>query len=400
MEAEPDSAEAFETVFTRTTAGYFLREFCFSKTHFKPPTKTSEVELADFVIQLDELLMVFQVKEREDASTDPETERSWFERKVLKKATSQIRDTVAYLRDCPPEIANDRGRCISLPKTLDLNSVVKIVVFKGSENLPVECARQRFHESKTAGFIHMISAADWAALTVTLVTPREISDYLRERETVCRAYPAEARAVSEKALVGHFIAEMGASVPTPDLEVVVDRLVDETDTFDMLRFLNLFPDRITADAPAGMVKPHDMVDAGDDYYPIVLEIAKLPRTDLAAFKSRFAWAWQRAGTLARPLFTRFVSSTGIGFVFAPVPKELEAHAQNGLMNFVAAHMYEQRLRRCIGSSFVNEGEWRFISWALLDQEWQHNAAMEDYLRENPLPTVREGVVPRYRLVEP
>jgi hypothetical protein len=86
-------------------------------------------------------------------------------------------------------------------------------------------------------------------------------------------------------------------------------------------------------------------------------------------------------------------------VFAPVPKEFEAQAQNGLMNFVAAHMYEQRLRRCIGCSFVNEGEWRFISWALLDQEWQHNAEMEEYLREHPLPEVREGVVPRYRLAD-
>src|ERR1700709_1457597 len=125
MGNEPENGDAFETVFTRTTAGYFLREFCFSKTHFKPPTKASEVELADFVIQLDELLMVFQVKEREDASTDPETELSWFERKVLKKATSQIRDTVSYLRDCPPEIANDRGRRISLPKTLNSDAVVK-----------------------------------------------------------------------------------------------------------------------------------------------------------------------------------------------------------------------------------------------------------------------------------
>jgi hypothetical protein len=397
MEGESDSVDAFETVFTRTTAGYFLREFCFSKTHFKPPTKSSEVELADFVIQLDDLLMVFQVKKRKDASTDPETERSWFERKVLKKATSQVRDTVSYLRDCPPEIANDRGRRISLPQTLDPNAIVKIVVFKGSDKLPIECARQRFHESKTAGFIHMITGNDWAALTATLVTPREIADYLRERESLCRAHPTQARAVSEKALVGHFIAEKGTSAPTPDLEAIVDRLIDDTDTFDLLGLLNLFPDRITTEAPAGTVKPHDMMDAGDDYYPIVREIAKLPRTDLAAFKSRFAWAWQRAGTYATPSFTRFVSSTGIGFVFAPVPKEFEAHAQNGLMNLITAHMYEQRLRRCIGSTFVNEGEWRFISWALLDQEWQHNSEMEEYLRENPLPAVREGAVPRYRL---
>jgi hypothetical protein len=133
---------------------------------------------------------------------------------------------------------------------------------------------------------------------------------------------------------------------------------------------------------------------------MILEIAKLPRTDLAAFKSRFAWAWKNAGTYANPTFSRFVSSTGIGFVFAPVPKELEAQAQNGLMNFVSAHMYEQRLRRCIGASFVEDGKWRNISWALLDQEWKPNPAMDELLREDPLPAVRHDLAARHRITTP
>ena len=392
-----EKTDVYETVFTRTTAGYFLREFCFSSTQFTPPNHTSEVELADFVIQFDGLVIVFQVKEREEPSADPETERTWFERKVIKKATQQIRDTIKYLQDSPPEIANDRGRRISLPKGLDATSVMKVVVFKGTDHLPIECARHRFHDSKTAGFIHVIAAEDWANLMNTLVTPREIADYLRAREQVCRAHTATARSISEKALAGYFLSEGGTTGPTPDFETVVDRLIDETASFDMLGFLNLFPDRITDDAPPDVIKPADMRDAGTDYYPIILEIAKLPRTDLAAFKKRFGLAWQRAGKFYEPPFMRMVSSTGVGFVFAPIPEGLEAHAQNGLMNFVAAHMYDLRIRRCMGASFVNEGEWRFISWVLLDQEWRHNPEMERFLREHPLSSVREEFVPRYRL---
>lgn len=180
-------SDAFETVFTRTTAGYFLREFCFSSTEFTPPNQ-SEVELADFVIQLDDLFMIFQMKTREEPSTDPENERSWFERKVIRKGTQQVRDTIRYLQDCPPVVANDRGRRIAMPAGIDPAMVVKIVVFNGSKNLPVDCARHRFHESKTAGFIHVIAAGDWAGIMNTLVTPREIADYLRMRESVCRAH--------------------------------------------------------------------------------------------------------------------------------------------------------------------------------------------------------------------
>jgi len=399
MYATSDSTKAFQTVFTRTTAGRFLREFCFSRTQFAPPNQT-EVELADFVIQLDDLVMIFQVKEREAPSTEPDDERTWFERKVIRKGTEQVRKTINYLKDCPPAIPNDRGRLISLSSGLDVASVVKVVVFKGSNHLPGDCARHRFHQSRTAGFIHVITANDWAAIMNTLVTPREIADYLRAREKICRAHTKEARSVSEKALVGQFIAGQGMGmpgVPAANFETAVDRLIHETAAFDILRMLNLFPDRITSDALPSMITPADMRGAGTDYYPIILEIAKLPRTDLAAFKTRFGLAWQRAGKFYDPPFMRMVSSTGVGFVFAPIPQGLEPSAHNGLMNFVTAHMYEQRINACIGASFVNEGKSRLITWVFVDQEWQHNPEMERYLREHPLSAVHGELVPRYHL---
>jgi hypothetical protein len=219
------------------------------------------------------------------------------------------------------------------------------------------------------------------------------------RETVSRAYPARVRAVSEKALVGQFIAEEGNSIPRPEFEGAVDRLVDDRASFDLLRFLNLFGDRIVSEAPPGTSTPDDLRGAEVDYYPIIREIAKLPRTDVAAFKERFELAWRRAGKYYDPPFMRMVTSTGVGFVFSPVPAGLETKAQNALANFVAAHMYERRITRCIGAAFVDEGASRFIWWVMLDQEWKHNAEMEAFLREHPLSDVRELVVPRYRLVD-
>jgi hypothetical protein len=395
---EADHQKSFETVFARSTTGFFLREFCFSSTEFSPPNQ-SEVELADFVIQLDDLLMIFQVKTREAASADPDRERSWFEGKVIGKATRQVRDTVMYLRNYVPEIVNDRGRRIVMPSELDTETIIKIVVFNGGADLPVDCVRHRFHESRTAGFIHVIAASDWQKIMHTLVTPREIADYLRMRERMSRAYPAQVRAVSEKALVGQFIAEEENTIPSLTLEDAVDRLVDDRASFDILRFLNLFGDRITSDALPGTNTLADLRGAGADYYPIIREIAKLPRTDWTAFKERFELAWQRAGRYFDPPFMRMVSSTGIGFVFSPVPAGLENQAQNGLANFVAAHMYERRITRCIGAALVHEGAYRFIWWMMTDRPWKYSAEMEALLRERPLPDVRESVVPRYRLFE-
>ena len=463
--------DVFETLFAETTAGFFLREFSFSCTEFTPPKKP-EVELADFVIQLDDLLMVFQVKARSVPSDNPEDERCWFERKVVKKATQQVRDTITHLQECAPEIENDRGRRIAMPSGTDPRSIHKIVVFSGAPALPPECMRHRFHDSKTVGLIHIIAASDWTNILHTQVTPREISDYLRMRQDVClrgclksgrwlgarrvdelsgrprRAHspsplgrgqgegnrhtltpsplprwgegeascpsvshrgleellrhalrnPAETRSVSEKALVGQFISDEDNQIPSSSFEGVLDRLAANTETFDLLKFLNLFGDRLTPYVHPGGYLPDDMKGAGSDYYPILVEIAKLPRTDLAAFKERFGLGWQRAGADAfLPPFLRMTSSTGTGFVFAPVPHRLERHAQNGLANFVAAHMYEQRLVRCIGASFVRDGERRLISWLLIERTWAHNPEMEAWLREHPLPPVRMERMPRYRI---
>ncbi len=349
------------------------------------------------MIQLEDLVMVFQMKERRTPpSTDVEAERKWFKTTVLKEASGEIQIKMKYLRECPPAIANDRGRVIAFPTVLDAGSIFKVIVFKGSDELPLECSAHRFHESRTGGFMHMIAADDWMRIMHLLITPREIANYLGFREGICRRQPKLAREVSEKALVGQFLFGEPDADPAPNFEVGVDALRDQSPDFDMLGCLELFPDRITQDAPDGFFTPPDMVGAGTDYYEIIKEVARLPRTDLAEFKTRFQLTRQRAGEYYNPPFTRMVSSTGVGFVLAPVPEGLEANALNGLMNFVSAHMYEQKLRRCIGAAFVREGKSRFISWALLDQEWRPNPDIDAYLIKNPMPPLRADLVPRYR----
>jgi hypothetical protein len=156
---ETNHKDPFETLFAKTTAGFFLREFCASTTTFKPFQK-SEVELADFVIQFAELLMIFQLKSRTDSTEDPEQERAWFQRKVIKKGTRQIRDTISYLKAGPVVIANDRGRPLTLPANEALPPILKIVVFNGSAALPVECRQQRFYQSAEGGFIHVFEGLD------------------------------------------------------------------------------------------------------------------------------------------------------------------------------------------------------------------------------------------------
>ena len=89
---------SFESKISSFNEFFFFKEFTCSKTTFRPKP-TDEVELADNVISLGENLFIYQIKEREEVEdASPQTEAKWFESKVLKLATRQIRDTLTYLR--------------------------------------------------------------------------------------------------------------------------------------------------------------------------------------------------------------------------------------------------------------------------------------------------------------
>lgn len=78
---------------------HFFQEFVYSKNTFLPAPPQTEVELADNVLWLGDMLFAFQLKEREAiANTTSAIERKWFEKKVLDQATRQIRDTLRYLQ--------------------------------------------------------------------------------------------------------------------------------------------------------------------------------------------------------------------------------------------------------------------------------------------------------------
>jgi hypothetical protein len=70
----------------------FWNELTFAQNYFAPePGK--ELELADNLVWLGEYAFALQLKQREDGTENSEAERSWFRKKVLDKAASQVRFT-------------------------------------------------------------------------------------------------------------------------------------------------------------------------------------------------------------------------------------------------------------------------------------------------------------------
>jgi len=252
---------------------YFFREFAFARTRFTPAGGT-ELELADSLILLGDDLMAFQAKARDAGDpTDPSREARWFDRKILGKATKQVRDTLRYLDDHHPvPVFNHRGHRRELSPT-GLGRVHKLVCYEAAPSLPEAQRNVRYHLSSTAGLIHLLPAADYLGIVRALLTPAELFDYLDFRAELIARWPDHVRGLPEPALVGQYLVGNAEALPGVQHIEALRRLRHDIDRWDISGILHNFADRI--------VSP----EADELYYPIVTELAKLKRNELAEFKT-------------------------------------------------------------------------------------------------------------------
>ena len=368
---------------------HFFKEFVYSKNTFRP-APNQELELADNVLWLGDLLLAFQLKEREqppDAAGD--AERKWFQKKVLDQATRQVRDTVRYLHEHRSiTLTNHRGheRHLSLAS---IRQIHKLVVYLPSAALPQECLNVRFHVSRTVGLIHVLSAHDYLGIVRTLLTPAEVADYLDFRAELFERWRDRVTGTPEPAIVGQYLCG-DASVP-PGLAHLehLKALEHRADEWDLSGVISRFPDRVTTD------------NAPTDYYPIVTELASLKRNELREFKIRFQRSIEksRADQFTRP-YRIAIPRTDCGFVFIPTTEELSPYRRTALVNLTRALKYEQRLSKCVGVAIGNHepGGWFHAEWCYVNGPWEQDDEMDKLLSENnPFRPARAAELPRYNL---
>jgi len=363
---------SFEEELNRLNEHFFFREFTFSKNTFRPCPE-QELELADSILWLDDLLVAFQIKEREVSSnSSPQDEARWFDRKVLKAGTRQIRDTLTYLaQHSRIEIENRRGHRLHLIRP-NTKTISKIVCYRPPDQLPIECKSKKYHRSQTAGVIHLIEATDYLGVVRTFLTPVELSEYFAFREELIENWQDQVNAVSEKSLVGQYLSGDANTPPSLEFSEYVEALKHRADEWDMSGVIKQFPDRITTD------------NQPTDYYSILTELAKLKRNELREFKKRFQLSMDksRENTFVQP-YRMACPRTNCGFVFIPLEQEFIEHRQQGLINMTYACKYDLRLSKCIGVSFAPEEDgWFSVEWCYIEFPWEYDADLYQHLNEN------------------
>ena len=373
-----------ESHLAKLNADIFYREFSFSRNDFTPIQGKTK-EFADHIVWIDDLLIIYQLKERNiNKETSDKSERNWFERKVLGVATKQVRDTLQFLQDYPEiNIQNQRGHLFNV-NSQSLNHLIKLIIYDPNPKLPESCLRIRHHISSTAGFLHIITWSDYIGVCSILLTPAELIEYFEFREKIIQRWESVP---SEPALVGQFLLGDYDVQPNEEYVKYLKGLQTNNSDFDISYILDGIGDHI------------DYYEGKDeiDYYKILAEFAKLDRVYLKEVKKRIIKCLEAVKENEFMSPTRIiVPKNNCGFLFIPIEKELLEQRVNGLKNLTYAAKYEQRLQCQVGISFAKKEDNLFIDWALLDNPWEYDSNMEKLLRDkNPFRPVKPEVRYRY-----
>jgi hypothetical protein len=359
----------------------FLREFSFARTCFTPLGGT-EVELADHLVRVGDLLFLYQLKERDAAATG--TVEAWIRNKVVKKATRQIRSTIGLLGSGDPvRVSNERGHVFDLSAQPD-DARHSIVVFKsGDTRTPLPYPR--FHLSGTVGFIHIFDVLDYLGICQYLITPAEVAEYLSWRERVLKS--SEAASVSEAALLGQYMLD-DASSPGERFAQALVALRNDVSAFDMSFILANLADHVDSASKA---------DLGTQYYPLLKLLARMIRSELRLLKERLKYALTAVAEDRVELPARFVSlKLKCGVVVVPMVAAHFANRQVALRNLSILAKYEHRTDMQIGIAVAKQGADVIIDWYYLEHAWSHNQEIEDALRDRyPFRPTSAGTLPRY-----
>ncbi|MEM8945028.1 MAG: hypothetical protein AAGD11_07585 [Planctomycetota bacterium] len=365
---------SLEQILAQNNSNIFLREFTFSNTKFKR-VDGQEVELCDGAVWIDDLLILFQLKERNPKhdTSDSAEETRWFERKVEKNAVGQFADTLTYLEtEKQLPFVNHRGQRLNFADA-KATRIHLIALFDHPSGLPIDLMSRKGRVSKRAGFVHYFQLGNYETVCMYLHTPFEIAEYLDFRSDFVQRVPA-SHDVSEKAMFGKFLTDKDDDDEIlHEHELVADRLIDDRDEFNISRLMEVYYDRIESG------------NTGTQYHQILKEMAKLTRNMCSQFRQRFEWAKERCRESKQAKPSRFLPvKQDCGFVSIPIPDHMQDDWQAQLKVYTILCKYDFKCSKCIGYTMavnLNNPDSYNVNWMYLEFEWQREEELDSTLAE-------------------
>lgn len=169
-----------ERLLSAFSEDYFFKELVFDDLCFVPEGGT-KIELADLIINLKDIIIAIQLKERnpEEQTFDDKSENKWLQNKC-KVAKKQVKQTMQLLSSGElPAFKNKRGQEISFQ--LDAK-VIPLVVFENQHIDKYPHLLKRHSDNSID--VNCMSFEDYVEMCKTLISPIEIVAYLEYRQRI------------------------------------------------------------------------------------------------------------------------------------------------------------------------------------------------------------------------
>jgi hypothetical protein len=186
--------------------------------------------------------------------------------------------------------------------------------------------------------------------------------------------------VDESDIMGAFLND--EDLPTSKSRETLPRFVQDLEDFDLSGLIGNLHNHIERSE-----KPYD-------YYRIMLEFARVPRSVWREVKTRFMKSLEAVGRneFTRPFRMTF-PATDCTFMIAPLDPQIPATGPEGektrimgLENLTYGAMYDAKASKGVGILISRDGEYIQIDWSLLDVPWKPDPEMDAMLaKEQPIP---------------
>lgn len=168
-----------EQIIYNITKKHFYDLYVFSNPKIK--TDLGEVEIADVLVLIGNVIVSIQVKEKnKKGKTDNET---WFLKKVIKEANKQHKSTLKHLLTNPITFKNSNDE-VMIQYEESRHKIMFVTIFRNEEMVEYK----RYHKSISLGEYPIFSIDDFSLICKDLLTPMDILSFIPFRIKAVKKY--------------------------------------------------------------------------------------------------------------------------------------------------------------------------------------------------------------------
>lgn len=356
-----------EEFITRINQNVFYREFTFDRSEIITD-QNNRIELADNILWIDDMLIVFQIKERNELNSKGQSNiENWFINKVLKKAKDQIKNTNTWIRSQHSIDLKNRDEQVITMHPEDIDNIINIIIYHVDAPLPDSFVPDIKYKTQDGLFIHILSSEDYYHICRYLITPAELSDYLKFREDLLSYYPQSP--FTEQYILAHYFhnsndLKMNVSY-IDDLEEICTRIEINDNKFNLFPFLDMFRDTVVR------------TDDNLEYIAIVKELAKLNRQEILWFKQRLLEVINCQNPDPCEIKPLYLERTGCAIMIMKPRADGYVFWENILRNNTEDYKYAKHAAKGLGVIVMHDGNDIILNWCLDYTPWKYNAELEE-----------------------